>query len=356
MASKAAALPMDGQARKISRTALALLLLFFSLWMAQEFLVPIGWAVLIAITTWPIYVRFAKFLPGNRDDIKAPLIFTLLAGLVLFLPVALAAHRASQEGQAIAQSLNHYRENGIPEPKWLSQVPAVGDPAASWWRVNLSDAKVATEWLGTADTGNDAAMTRAVGAQVLHRLVLFVVSLIALFSLLRHGAWITNRFLDTADRILGDPGERLASKMVDAVRGTVQGTMTVAVAEGGLMGVVYVVAGVPHAILFAFLTMAFAMVPFGAWAVFSTASLLMVMQGGDVFAAASVFGFGAVVMLVGDTFVWPSLVGNAARLPFLIALIGIFGGLQVFGLIGVFLGPVLMAALLTVWREWLIAK
>jgi predicted PurR-regulated permease PerM len=60
-----------------------------------------------------------------------------------------------------------------------------------------------------------------------------------------------------------------------------------------------------------------------------------------------------VVMLAGDHFVWPTLVGNSARLPFLVALIGIFGGLQVFGLIGLFVGPVIMAALLTVWREWL---
>jgi predicted PurR-regulated permease PerM len=52
--------------------------------------------------------------------------------------------------------------------------------------------------------------------------------------------------------------------------------------------------------------------------------------------------------------VWPTLVGNAARLPFLVALIGIFGGLQVFGLIGLFVGPVIMAALLTIWREWLV--
>jgi predicted PurR-regulated permease PerM len=61
------------------------------------------------------------------------------------------------------------------------------------------------------------------------------------------------------------------------------------------------------------------------------------------------------VMLTGDHFVWPTLVGGAARLPFLVALIGIFSGLQSFGLVGLFLGPVIMAALLTIWREWLMA-
>jgi predicted PurR-regulated permease PerM len=57
-------------------------------------------------------------------------------------------------------------------------------------------------------------------------------------------------------------------------------------------------------------------------------------------------------MLSGDQFVWPIMVGGAARLPFLFAFVGIFGGLASFGLIGLFLGPVIMAAALTIWREW----
>jgi predicted PurR-regulated permease PerM len=66
-----------------------------------------------------------------------------------------------------------------------------------------------------------------------------------------------------------------------------------------------------------------------------------------------VFGFGSAVMLIGDNFIWPALVGSAARLPFLLALVGIFGGLQAFGLIGLFVGPVIVAAALVVWREWI---
>ena len=60
-------------------------------------------------------------------------------------------------------------------------------------------------------------------------------------------------------------------------------------------------------------------------------------------------------MLIGDNFVQPALIGGAARLPFLAALIGIFGGIEAFGLVGLFLGPVIMAALLTIWREWIAA-
>ena len=65
------------------------------------------------------------------------------------------------------------------------------------------------------------------------------------------------------------------------------------------------------------------------------------------------FGWGAVVMLTGDNFVQPALIGGAARLPLVWALIGIFGGIEAFGLVGIFLGPVVIAGLLTIWREWL---
>ncbi len=354
--SRKAPLPIDGRVRNASRLTLALLLVALSLWVAWDFLAPIGWAVVIAITTWPLYLRFSSMIAGGRAASLAPLLFTLITGVVLFVPILLTVHQVAQDGAAIAASLNHYRTNGVPVPDWMQHVPVLGRHAARWWSVNLADAKAAAEWLGSADTKNDAAMTRALGSQVLHRTFLFVVAMIALFVLLRNGAWMANRMLETADRLLGDPGERLASKMVDAVRGTVGGTVAVAVVEGAIIGAAYVVAGVPNAMLLMVLTMAFAMLPLGAWAIFTLASVLLVLQGGSALAAAGVFGFGAIVMLIGDTFVWPKIVGDAARMPFLAALIGIFGGAQAFGLIGLFLGPVILAALLSVWRDWLVPQ
>jgi predicted PurR-regulated permease PerM len=179
------------------------------------------------------------------------------------------------------------------------------------------------------------------------------VALIALFIMLRNGRSIAQQFLLTSDRIFGDPGEGLIEKMVDAVRGSVNGTVIVAFSEGLLIGVAYLIAGVPNPLLFTVLTIAFAMLPFGAWAAFTAATVTLLVGGGSGLAAACVFAWGAIVMLAGDHFVWPTLVGGAARLPFLFAFVGIFGGLATFGLLGLFLGPVIMAALLTVWREWI---
>ena len=354
--SKKSALPMDARARNVSRATLAVVLVMLSLWVAREFLASVGWAAVIAVTAWPLYEQFAQSVGRSSRSAVAPLVFTLLVGVVLFLPVGLAAHRASQDIQAVSLSVSHYRQHGIPMPEWLPNTPVIGTAVAQWWKNNLSDSRVITEWIGSPDVKNDAAMTRTLGVEFLYRFFHFMVVLIALFGFLRNGAWIANRILDTADRLLGDPGERLASRMVDTIRGTVNGTILIAVVEGALIGVAYFAAGVPHALLFTLLTMAFAMVPFGAWAVFTSASVLLLLQGGSAGAAASVFVVGAAVMVIGDLFVWAALVGGASRLPFLLALIGIFGGLQTFGLIGLFLGPVILAALLTVWKEWLMPR
>ena len=135
-------------------------------------------------------------------------------------------------------------------------------------------------------------------------------------------------------RIFGDPGERLASKMVLATRGTMNGTIVVALSEGLLDRNRLWCRWRSNAVLFTFLTIAFAMLPFGAWAAFTAAAAtLLVPAGGSSWAAVAVFGWGAAIMLIGDHFVWPALVGGAARLPFLFALVGVFGGLALFGLV-----------------------
>ena len=178
-------------------------------------------------------------------------------------------------------------------------------------------------------------------------------SLLTLFVLLRSGHTAARRFLETCDRLFGDAGEGLVEKMIDATRATVNGTVLVALGEGAAIGVGYFVAGVPNALMFVIFTTAFAMIPFGAWLAFTVAAIVTISDGGSGIAGTCVFLWGTVVMLAGDHFVWPTLVSGSARLSFLLAFVGIFGGLAAFGLMGLFVGPVIMAALLAIWREWI---
>ena len=139
-------------------------------------------------------------------------------------------------------------------------------------------------------------------------------------------------------------------KIADAVRATVNGTVAASILKGAIIGIAY---GVPHAFLFALLTMMLAMVPLGAWTALALAVLALLAKGGTLLVGVGLAVFGAATLLIAENVIQPALIGGAARLPFLLVLVGIIGGMQSFGLLGLFLGPAIMAALLTIWREWI---
>jgi predicted PurR-regulated permease PerM len=346
-------LPFDSRARALTRYALAILAVLLALWVARDFLTAFAWAGLIAISCWPLYRRFAARILGGRAPALSALLFSLLTGLVLLVPLAFATQQIAQGSEAFARSLTDLREHGIAVPPWLAHLPIAGANLDRWWRANLGSPEGFAEWIRGVNLEYLTSWTGVLGGALLYRLFLFMMTVVILFLLLRDGDWLADHALATATRLLGPPGERLVVKIVVATRATVNGTIAASIAKGAVIGIAYVVADVPHPLLFAGLTMALAMVPFGAWVALAAAALIVPLEGGSLLVAAGLAGFGAAVLLIGDNLVLPALIGNAAQLPFLPVLIGIIGGMESFGLIGLFIGPVIMAALLTIWRDWI---
>jgi predicted PurR-regulated permease PerM len=93
---QSAALPIDSRTRAVARTVIAILLVILALWIARDFLSALTWAMVMAITAWPIYVRFARLIGGGRSSVLAPLLFTFLTGFVLIVPVILTVHQIGQ--------------------------------------------------------------------------------------------------------------------------------------------------------------------------------------------------------------------------------------------------------------------
>jgi predicted PurR-regulated permease PerM len=342
----------ESHMRAIIQAAIAVTVVFLALWVARDFLVALIWAGVIAITTWPFYVRFAQLISG-RPSLLASLLFTCIIGLVLLIPIVLTVRQVAQGSDAFVHVLNRLRESGVVVPAWLAQLPIAGEYLDLWWRANLSNPEALKEWLRGVNIENLTTWTGTLGGALLHRLFLFAITLIALSLMLRDGIWLADRSVVTARRLLGNPGTRLIGKIADATRATVNGTIAAAIVKGAVVGIAYVMMGVPHPLLFSAMTIVLAMVPLGAWVALAAASLTLVVQDGTLLAPVGLFVFGAAVLLIGDNFIQPALIGGSAELPFLLVLIGILGGMQSFGLVGLFLGPVIMAALLTVWREWI---
>src|ERR1700730_7269338 len=236
-------LPIDARARLVTRTTFAILMVLLALWVARDFLSPLTWAAVIAITTWPIYTRFAILISDGRSPVLVPMLFTLLTGIVLLVPIILTVHQIAQGSDAFVRWVSQLRRDGIPVPVWVAQLPIAGEYLDHWWQANLGNPKAVVEWLRGVNLESVTAWTSALGGALLHRLFLFLVTLVSLFLMFRDGAWLADRVLATTDHLLGNPGERLASKMAEAIRGTVNGTMAVAVVEGVIIGIAYVLSG-----------------------------------------------------------------------------------------------------------------
>ena len=323
------------------------------IWIARDFVLELAWAVTMAVALWPLYRRLAPPRePGHHLPIVAPLVVTLATGLILMLPLGIVAVEAARDSQAAMGWVTRAQQHGIPAPGWLPRLPLAGGRAVAWWNSHLATPQAASQLLGRLDAGMIAKWTETVASEIASRTMFFLITLLALFIILRDGERLAARSISNARRFYGEFGERFMLRLADAIRGAVNGTVFVAIGEGTLIGFAYAALGVPRPVLFAVITIGFALLPFGAWAAFGVASLVLVVQGHLLFAAI-LFAFGAAVMLIGDNIVQPALIGNSVELPFLWTLVATFGGLETFGLVGLFIGPAIMAALFLVWREWL---
>jgi len=337
--------------RRIARVVLAIALIGLGAWILHRFLAALAWAGVLAIALWPVYRRLARALPGDKARIVAPLLVTLSVGLVFTIPFIYVAVEGAREIRIVLQFLIEAQHNGVPVPEWVPQLPFVGGTVAEWWRDNLSDPNAAQELLGRLKPGSMAASARLYGAAITHRLIIFGFTLLTLFFLFRDGALFSRQLLRVSDRLLGPDGERVGRHMVQAVLATVNGLVLVGLGEGALIGVAYIIAGLPHPVSIAALTGVLAVIPFGAPLAFGAAALYLAATGSTI-AGTAVLCFGLVVVFVADHAVRPAIIGGAARLPFLWVLLGILGGLETFGIIGLFLGPAIMAALISLWRDW----
>ena len=346
-------LATDGASRpqQAARTLLATLLTLAGLWTLHRYVPALLWAAILAIAVWPMYQRAVRRWPPGKHNILLPSLFTLVLGLMFIVPLVLVGIQAGKEVRSVYQTIDKARTDGIPPPEWLSHLPLGKQQATNWWQDNLADPDSASALLQRARESNFVSNSGQLGSEIAHRAVLFGFMLLTLFFLFKDGDSLTEQLRRASARAFGPAGERIGKQMIASVHGTVDGLVLVGLGEGFILGIAYLIAGVPHPTIFGLFTAIAAMVPFGAPVLFGIAALILLTQG-SVIAAIIIGVLGMVVTFVADHFVRPTLIGSATRLPFLWVLLGILGGVETWGLLGLFLGPAIMAALMLLWREW----
>jgi len=321
-----------------------------SIWILGPFLGPLVWATTIVVATWPVMIRVQRWLRGKRSLAVAVMTGFLLCLLVAPLLVAVATIVANVD-EIILWSKSFADVKFPPPPEAVANFPLVGGAIASTWE-QLAAAGI--EEMAARAAPYAAGVIKWFVAQIGNVGVLFVeflltVVLAAAFYL--HGEYAADRFLRFSHRVGGANGERVVILAAQTVRGVALGVVGTALAQAVLAGIGLAIAGVPFAPVFTAVMLILCIAQLGPILVLGPAVVWLYWSG--------VTGWGTFLLvwtiIVGsmDNFLRPVLIRKGAKLPLLLIFAGVIGGLFAFGLIGIFVGPVVLAVAHTLFGAWI---
>jgi predicted PurR-regulated permease PerM len=340
-------------AATIRRIILALLLgglMVLGYAVLQLFLVPMAWAGILAYATWPLYERLRALLRGNATG--SALLMTLLLTTAFMLPMLwLVAMLRGEVADAYAEVAAYLAQGPRPLPDIIASIPVLGDRLQEFLDQLSGDPAALrgqiAQWLEQRadDVFN---LLGGVGRNAGK----FGFALMAVFFLYRDGEVVLSQIRRVLHRFLGariDAYLRAAGGMTKAV---VWGLVATAVGQGIVAGLGYWWAGLQAPLLLGAITALVALIPFGTPFTWGSIGVWLVLTG-DVVAGVGLLVWGVLVVSWVDNLVRPLVISSATRIPFLLVMFGVLGGLAAFGLVGLFIGPVILAVLMAVWREWL---
>ncbi len=346
---------LAGEAGLFYRRAFTLsavgLLAFLLYRILEPFLQPIAWAAIMALLLHPAQVKLTRLL-GGRAGLAA--LALTLAVLLLFVgplsALALAFVAQAQELAAMVSTLKQ-QLSGRTVADLLAH-PALENLYALLQR---STSVTAMELQGFALNNVKALLERLAGLGgtaffgAVGTLLAFTAMMFILFFGLRDGEAMARgafAFVPLSDR----RKRELAVKMALVTRAVVLGTIVTAVVQGTLLGVGFAIAGLPAPVVFGTMGAVLSVVPFGGTALVWIPGTAWLLITGDIGHGLFLAFWGLLLVSTADNFLKPLLIGGQAEVPTLAVFIGVLGGLAAFGLVGMFLGPVVIALVLTLLR------
>lgn len=344
---------MNNPRAELARITLSVLfiggLIVGALWILRPFLASLIWATMIVVATWPLMRRVERAFGGRRAPAVAVMMLGLLAILIVPLGIALDAIFAhSGDLAALAAGLPGMTLPAAPE--WLGKLPLVGGRAASAWNEVASGGmaglmaqaepylRIVFAWLSQRAGGF---------ALVVAQFVLIVMLSGVLYAGGEAwGAWV-RRF---GERLADEQGGRMVTLAGQAIRGVALGVVVTALIQSALGGIGLAIVGVPFAGVLTAVMFALCIAQLGP---------ILVLLGATIWTYYTLGTGWAVFLLVWtlvvgtmDNFVRPVLIRRGADLPLLLIFAGVIGGMIAFGIVGLFIGPVVLAVAYTLLDNW----
>jgi predicted PurR-regulated permease PerM len=335
----------DRVATALSFAALAALLYLVFL-VVQPFLTPLGWAAVLAIVFYPMHERCTRRWGSSRSAALT----TLASAVLVIVPLILVMSAFLREAIGGAADLQHAFEQG--QFAWIQRAwRSLDQRLPETWSVNLATL--------VADGGRRlAVIVAAQSGSLLKNVAGFIfgliVALFATFFFLRDSKTIVTyvrRLLPFEEPMR----ERLIVQTRDLVSMSVTASGIIAALQGLLGGIVFALVGIDAPVFWGVVMAFFCLIPLGAWVVYLPAAVLLALEG-SIGRAAIVAGLGVGIVSAVDNVLRPLLMSGGTSMNGLLILIALLGGVQVFGVLGLVLGPILVATALALLDAYTDAK
>ena len=340
---------LDRFDRRVGLIALAALVVG-CLMVLRPFVSSVLWALVLSYTTWPVFLRVRHALRGRNS--AAALAMTLLLAVVIVLPVMVLGFSLGDSVAPVVEAGRRVMVEGLPDPPhWVASVPLVGAQLETYMREMAHDsAKLMAVLADLLDPLKSWLLSG--GLKLGEGLLYLVLSVVLAFFFYRDGDAVSRGVDSVLNRIAGERAARLRQIAGDTVTSVVYGILGTGLAQGIMAALGLWIAGVPGSLLWGMLTSFLSVVPVGPPLVWISATVWLVSQGSIGWAVfMAVWGFFGISGI--DNVVKPYLISRGSRLPFILTLLGVLGGALAFGIVGVFLGPTLLALGFRLLQEWI---
>lgn len=326
-------------------------LIVLSFWVLKPFLPAILWATTLVLATWPVMLWIEARAGGRRW--VAVLTMTLLLLLVLIVPLWLAVGTVVTNLDVIGDLLRQVLSMRVPPPPdWVAGIPLVGSAVVRIWNgFTSSEIRVLAATHLAPYAGTVTRWVASASGSLGNMLIQFVVTAILAAFLYAGGEKAATQVLLFGRRLGSDRGERAVILAGQAVRAVALGVVVTAFAQSLIGGIGLAVAGLPFAALLTALMFVLCLIQVGPGLVLFPA-VVWLYYSGDVLDGTVLLVFSIVAVTV-DQFIRPILIRRGADLPLLLILGGVIGGLVAFGILGIFIGPTVLAVAYTLVNAWI---
>ena len=336
--------------QKVLLFGLFFVLLFLSFNVLKYFIVPVLWAAIIAYMTWPWYQWIYRKC-GSHATLSATLIISLII-LLIGIPLTFGIFMLQHEGRSLYYELQKQVFSGhLNVPDFIRQLPFIGkEITRTLHDINTdpnSIVQTVSIWIQS-----HLNYGRFVLNEIGKNIIKLCFAVMSLFFFYRDGQTILNQVSKALEMVIGPRIHHYLDTISETTRAVVYGVGLTAVAQAVLAGLSYLVAGVPNPMVLTIVTFLLALIPFGTPLAYGSVALWLFSQG-QTMEAIGVMAWGVCIVSTSDNVIRPLVISGATQIPFLLIMFGVLGGIASFGLVGLFIGPVILAVLLAIWREWL---